>query len=185
MLLSSKKRHLGWLLALASLASGTAAQDKAQVSPEVSCRRFAREFYSWYVPVTQKRLHQPAFVIALERRTSAFAPSLLRALEADWKAEQSAQGDIVGIDFDPFVNSQDPADRYELRNIKLAGDKCSVEVWSNLPHRSSDKSATPDVIAELSRPTGRWQFENFRYPEFNTDLLTLLASLRKERGQQH
>jgi len=110
-------------------------------------------------------------------------PKLLQALRADDEAQAKAQGEIVGLDFDPFAGSQDPADHYEARKLTLEGNKCSVEVWRASPRDTAEKSDKPDVVAELEGQNGHWRFANFRYPQLNTDLLKVLASLAKERSQ--
>ena len=56
--------------------------------------------------------------IAVQRKAGLFNPDLVRALKIDSEAQSRAKGELVGIDFDPFVGSQDPADRYEAtRNV--------------------------------------------------------------------
>jgi hypothetical protein len=146
------------------------------------CQHFAVHFYAWYVPLTQKNLNEPAFHVAIRQRASMFVPPLLRALKADAKAQSHANGDLVGIDFDPFVGGQDPADHYDVRNVRLKGGTCFAELWRNSP--TPAKPMLPDAIAELSQAGGRWQFENFRYPEEKADLVSVLAALRSERGEK-
>ena len=142
-----------------------------------SCRSAATEFYQWYVPLLGKRSNGPAWDVALQHRSPMFSPELLQALKSDSETQRRAKGEIVGIDFDPFVGGQDPADHYEVRRITLQDRSCLVEVWST----PSDTRIRPDVIAELSYQNGRWRFLNFRYPDENTDLVTVLMQLRKSR----
>ncbi len=168
------------VLALSAISITAAAQETAKTESG-SCRRFAQEFYGWYVPLTQKRLDRPASTVAIGRKPALFAPALLQALKADAEAQEHANGDIVGLDFDPFVSSQDPADRYAVRKVAVQGDKCSVEVWANPSRGNYAKSAKPNVVAKLSKHEGKWQFDNFRYPDLDTDLVATLESLRKER----
>jgi hypothetical protein len=177
--------HLVCFVVLATISIPALAQAGSNANELSSCRQFAQSFYSWYVPFTQQRLKHPASDVALQRKTAVFAPALLRALRADSQAQRRAKGELVGIDFDPFVASQDPADHYDTRKITVKDHKCFVEVWRNSPNDNSAKSGKPDVIAEISEQTGQWQFVNFRYPDLNSDLITILAALRKERGEQH
>lgn len=173
-----RKRHLVWILTLAIFPLTAIAQHTEETP---SCKQFAQNFYSWYVPLTQKETNIPAFAVALQHRPAVFDPLLLRALKADFQAQQQAKGELVGIDFDPFVGSQDPTDRYDLRNIRVSGDRCSVEVWRNSPNDTSQKSEKPDAVAKLSRRSGRWFFEDFQYPDMNAALMQVLDTLRKER----
>lgn len=174
-------QKVAWLAALAIIAIPAAGQ-AAPSAPDAawSCRKFVREFYGWYVPLIHQRLDRAASTVAIERKPGVFAAALLQALKDDAEAQARARGDIVGIDFDPFVGGQDPADRYETRKVTVNGNRCEAEIWGN----SATPSAKPDVVAELSGSAGHWHFENFRYPDVNTDLLTTLAALRKERGGQ-
>jgi hypothetical protein len=164
-------------LAISSIAASP------QSDAALSCKQFAQSFYTWYVPLTQTTLDHPPFETALERKAAVFAPELLQALRADAQAQRRAKGEIVGIDFDPFVGGQDPADHYDTRNMTLRADKCVIEVWRDSPNDTSAKSNQPDVVAELSKRAGRWQFTNFRYPSVNANLIAVLSSLRKERSR--
>jgi hypothetical protein len=177
----SHKTHR--LVALCCLLAGVGslsarAQQSAQ-GQEGSCRRFAQEFYDWYAPITQKETGSPAWDTALQVKRDAFSPHLFRVLKADSEAQARAKGELVGLDFDPFVNSQDPADHYEARRLVIKANRCSVEVWRDSPSDTAEKSTKPAVVAELAMSNGHWVFINFQYPE--TDLLTLLRRQDENR----
>jgi len=157
------------------------AQVASEPQDSSPCRRFVQQFYDWYVPLIQKARNGPTSDVALQRKPEAFNPGLLRALKLDSEASARAKGDIVGLDFDPFVGGQDPADRYELRRVTSRDNKCSVEVWRASPTDTAEKSGRPDVVADLALDRGHWQFLNFRYPDVNADLVSVLAQLREER----
>jgi hypothetical protein len=159
------------LIVLGSLSAR--AQQSAQRQGSPSCLQFAQGFYDWYAPITQKETGTPAWDIALHKRRDAFSSQLFRALKADSEAQARAKGELVGLDFDPFVNSQDPADHYEARQHAVKDNRCSVEVWRASPNDTAAKSAKPAVIAALALVRGHWFFVNFQYPD-ETDLLTLL-----------
>lgn len=144
---------------------------------EVTPLQKVQEFYAWYVPLALKDQKQPAFVIALKKKGSLFSPELAQALEADAAAQAKVEGEIVGLDWDPFLNSQDPADRYVTGKVTTKGDRTLVEVHG-VP--SGKKNATPDVIVELTLRDGRWLFTNFRSADGN-DLLSSLKALRDSR----
>ena len=157
------------------------AQAPAPSQDVQSCRQFTREFYDWYVPYTQKNLAGPASDVAIKRKPEVFSPSLLQALKADSAAQARAKGEIVGIDFDPFVGGQDPYERYTVRKVTIKSGICFAEVWNGTNHTTATK---PDVIAELTQHKGPWRFVNFHYPDVNTDLVSVLSSLRKERSKR-
>lgn len=168
---------LGWCVAMAVCAAG-----QGQLRPDASsCGKFSQDFYDWYVQFTQKELHMPAWNVALQQKGAVFSSDLLQALKEDSEAQSRAKGEIVGLDFDPFVGGQDPADHYEVRNATVVRTKCSVEVWRNSASDRHEKSDKPDAIAELVLQNGHWKFTNFRYPQVNADLRNVLAALAKDR----
>jgi len=145
-----------------------------------SCRQFTRDFYDWYVPYTQKRLRVPASDVAIKRKAEVFSPGLLRALKLDSEAQARTKGEIVGLDFDPFISGQDPFAHYAVRRVTLKAGRCFAEVWHVA---ADDKARKPDAIAESTEQEGRWRFVNFHYPDENTDLVSVLSVLRKERSK--
>jgi hypothetical protein len=146
-----------------------------------SCQLFAQQFYDWYVPIAQKPLDGPASDVALQRRAVVFSPQLLHALRMDSEAQALAKGDIVGLDFDPFLGSQDPADHYEARQATVKKGTCSVGVWRASPTDTSAKMDGPEAVAQLKQKNGSWRFVNFTYSVGGPDLIHLLANLRQER----
>ena len=170
-----------WVFLIACLAIPSSAQQPSPVA--ASCRQFAQDFYTWYIPIVHKQLKVPASEIALKKKPTAFSAELLRALKEDSEAQAKVSDDIVGLDFDPFIGGQDPSDHYELRNASLKGDRCTVEIWSASRGHNSPKPTKPDATAELSRQTGSWQFVNFHYADDPSDLLTTLATLAKDRSK--
>ena len=173
-----------WCVVLATASRYAVAQVSTHPEETSSCRQFAQAFYDWYVPFTQKRMNGPASDIALKRKADMFSQELLRALKIDSGAQARAKGELVGIDFDPFVGSQDPAGHYEARRVTWRGDRCSVEVWPASPTDTAAKSEKPDVVAELVQEKGHWQFLNFHYPDLKADLVSVLARLREDRRKQ-
>jgi hypothetical protein len=172
-------------LAMLAIVSAPAMAQAQGRQPESSaCRKFAQEFYDWYLPWTQKTTKQPASNLAIERKPEAFSPDLLKALKIDADASARAKGELVGLDFDPFLGSQDPADRYQARGVSWQGAKCLVEVWSASPTDAAAKSRKPDAVAELMQVRGHWEFQNFRYPETGSNLVSVLAELRAERRKR-
>ena len=149
-----------------------------------SCGNFGREFYDWYVPQALKENVGPPWDIALKDKSRAFSPELLRLLRGDSKAQAKVAGEIVFLDFDPFLSSQDPAERYVLGTITSKADRCWVEIHSISSGKKIDK---PDVVPELMLKAGRWLFVNFHYgkseyPE-NENLLSMLRALGVTRQQ--
>jgi hypothetical protein len=113
----------------------------------------------------------PAFEIAIKQKPDVFSQKLLNALKEDPAAQAKSPEDIVGIDWDPFLNSQDPEDHYELGSITEKNGSFRVDIHGV---RSGARFKKPSVIAEVKQENGRWLFVNFH----RTDGSNLLATLR-------
>lgn len=172
----------GFLFFLAT--SCALAQDSGSFSPDMqkSCRDSVQAFYDWYVPKALKNSEMPASDLALRYKAALFSPDLLRALREDSQAQAKAKGEIVGLDFDPFLNAQDPSEHYVLRDVSVKDGRCSVEVYSVT---SGKKSAKTAVIPELMFKSGQWVFMNFHYGKSkraeDENLLSILKTLRADR----
>jgi hypothetical protein len=167
---------------LFSLALQVRAQSGTENSESV--REFVQRFYSWYVPKAVQEHYGPASDLALKYRSHAFSSELLRALKEDSEAQARVKGVIVGLDFDPFLNTQDPCEGYELGNVTRKGNDYWVEVYSVC---SGKQSEHPDVVCVVGRKNGNWVFVNFLYKNMmkeypnSADLLAVLKLLREER----
>jgi hypothetical protein len=163
---------------IATLVNTVGLKKYADISQ--SCRDFVKEFYTWYVPIALKDGQEPASLLAIRQRPSLFGESLLKALNADFRAQEKAKGEIVGIDYDPFLAGQDPAQSYHVVKVIVQDEKCFADVKS-----ANSKSYSYDVRSELKQSGGRWRFVNFHY---NTDivdfdnLMSILLGLRQKRG---
>jgi hypothetical protein len=145
-----------------------------------SCRKFAQEFYTWYRRATEHN----GYEAVLTSKSSLLDRPLLRALRADLAAQKRTPGEIVGLDFDPFLNSQDIADAYTAQGVSQRGDRYFVNVFARTGRQNSTR---PAVIPELELQHGKWVFVNFHYPgetprSSGDDLLSILRKLRAERG---
>lgn len=154
-----------------------------QPATPASARDFVRRFYVWYVPLGLGNHREPSFNIAIREKRSEFSPDLYQALKNDADAQRKAQGDIVGLDFDPFLNTQDTCKRYDVGNATPAGSAYRVEVFGIC---SGKRSATPDVLAEVRWADAHWEFVNFIYPDMKdhpdmANLRAVLKSLQQER----
>src|SRR5262245_18240843 len=90
------------------LASDANADDTA------AARRFVASFYRWYIPVANAKSHSPSYWRILTLRAGTPDGNLARALRADSsaQAQRNAPPTRDVIDFDPFLDSQDPCPRY-------------------------------------------------------------------------
>jgi hypothetical protein len=137
--------------------------------------QFVQGFYDWYT--AKAGADGVSWAIALEQRGTDFDPPLRDALKADLAAQAKVKDDIVGLDFDPFLNTQDPEGIYKVESITKSGKVSKVQVTQ----ATKDAAATVAVTAVVTLTNGHWRFVNFVYPD-GGNLLDILATLKKERG---
>ena len=152
-------------------------------SGQNSCRDFTQKFYDWYLPNTHhkeiKKNGKGALEFALEKRRSAFDPDLVRQLEHG-EAKAKVEGEPF-LDFDPVLNSQDPAPQYSVEKVTLKANHCWADVYGVWPTQKNEK---PDAVCELSLRDEQWFFVDFHYPDSeypnSRSLLRTLRFLRKK-----
>jgi hypothetical protein len=139
-------------------------------------------FYDRYLPRLMREVHVTAMEQAFRNRPRDFSATLRQGLAEDLAAAKKSPDEIVSLDFEPFVNSQDPASRYVARKVTRSGQSYRVAVHAVVDGKVSE---TPDVVPELVIWRGHWTFVNFHYPgsegEAGTNLLKLLRELRDAR----
>ncbi len=150
-----------------------------QGSNVASCKKFVKEFYTWYCFGKP----EPKEEIVLKKKKSLLSPKLYAALKEDLDASAKSPGEIVGLDFDPFLNAQDVAEKYAVGDVKQKGANYLVDVWGTWNGKRQKK---PDVVAEVQNVNGKWVFTNMHYgkskfPE-NENLLSVLSTLKKSRA---
>lgn len=141
---------IGFGLSLGFMAScSIQSQSNQLAASQESCRAFAQSFYQWYVEtvLNQSEMHSVDFV--LRHRSSVLAPELLEHLRRGSHDRGNVSGLAVGLDFDPFVNSQDPADRYVVENVRQKGHNWFADVFGIISSRIVE--GTP-ASEEMSRP---------------------------------
>src|SRR2546421_11972724 len=150
--LRSIARPITALVLLLSYAHAPAlSQDRA-----ASCRAFVAAFYRWYT----RSAEHGGFEAAVRRRRGSFSSELVRRLNEDTAAQARTSGEITGLDFDPFLNAQDVAQRYTVGRVTHRGSRYFAQVsaiWNG------KKESKPAVTPELIFTGGRWVFLNFHY----------------------
>lgn len=142
--------------------------------PHIACgsvRGFVEGFYSWYVP---RALNQDTAAgwnetLRLIRRDIS---NQLAKLLAEDAAAQASCSDLVGLDFDPFLYTQEPAEKYDVGGVVPKGAGYQVKIYRV---EGGTRAEKPDVVAEISQKDGHWVFVDFDYPG-GSDLLTVLKS---------
>lgn len=166
------KRYVFLIIALA-VVSSFAQTTRKEPPPKI----FVEEFYAWYVPIALQENEVPASDIALQQNPAVFGRQLFLALKEDSGAQAKIQGEIVGIDWDPFLNCQDTEDRYVVGQVTQKGRTWLIEIYGI---RGGKRARKPDVIAEVATENNHWVFINFHSAN-GADLLTSLRRLHDAR----
>jgi predicted enzyme related to lactoylglutathione lyase len=106
-------------------------------------------------------------------------PELAAALKADRDAAADNPGEIVGLDFDPFVDAQDFCGPYQARGAVPFEGRVDVALFNGC---GWGHPFVPDVIYVLERREGRWVLANIRLRSGST-LLEVLAYYAEQRKQ--
>jgi hypothetical protein len=163
------------LLALCLLSAPAARADEAG---QKQASKFVQTFYDWYVPIALKPGKVPASDVAIAKRGSVFDAPLLKALKADSEAARNSPGDIVGLDFDPFLSAQDPDDKYVLGGVTETDGVYRVDIYGV---RKGKREAKPSVVAEVKPAKNSFVFTNFLYGA-DGDLVAILKQLADDRA---
>ena len=153
--------------------------DKPQGSTNVpgsavrSAVAFTQAFYDWY------RRNDNRLETAVAQHPEMFAAPLLTALRTDIAAQAEHSDEIVGLDWDPFTNSQDPCDPYRVASASRRGDTILVAMKGMCADAAPRPG--PDIIARLQRKDSTWVFVDFTSPSDTVSLLGHLGLLRRDR----
>lgn len=137
-----------------------------------SPREFVEHFYKWYVPLALNDQTSRSWEATLKLSPPPFSLQLAELLRADAAAQAKCK-ELVGLDFDPFLYTQDPAERYVVGGITHTGHNYKAQIYS-VDH--GVRSKEPDVIAAFGRQEGHWMFVNFYYLNPKGDLLAALKT---------
>jgi hypothetical protein len=178
---SSRRGIPAWII-LALVAANVAVHRVSAATPEEACGKFVQQFYDAYLAKSKGTSNESAIETMVKKKPESFTPELLAALKEDIAAAHKSPGEIVGLSFDPVLNSQDPSERYVIGKVSTKKDHYYVEVFGVTGKK---KPAQPDVTAELVNTKGKWAFSNFLYSgnpsPSDRDLLSVLKELKKER----
>lgn len=139
---------------------------------------FVQHFYDWYLPIALHDKKLPAFTLAITHKPTLFDATLLRALRDDAAAQAKAVGEIDGLDFDPFLNAQDPPAHYKV--IRAAGSLVTVVGFAQ-----EISKPTVTLLVEVNCSGDRCVLVNFHYPADGTTKSDLLAILRALHPRSH
>jgi hypothetical protein len=168
-------------------------QKDTQQNLQKSCRGFVQGFYDWYVPkwltddINSDVLFKKweASRDPLKQKKCPLSAELTRRLKEDRAAQDKVKGELVGLDFDPFIGGNGgPMGRYVVCRITSKAGHYLAEVYP----RPGVEGKKPVVAAEVAFENERWIIVNFHYYIYEGgelthrfDLLNTLKALREER----
>ena len=168
------------VLGLLFIATPAMAIAPVAGDPAKSAAVFVQAFYDWYVPLALASKDGFSYEIVLKQKPGFFTPGLDAALNKDLQASEKDPDEIVGLDFDPILASQDPCDHYVAGAVVQVGKNYDVSI-------SCKDEQESYVSAEVTQQGSSWVIINFIYPPHdglkNDDLLSLLKRLEKARSK--
>lgn len=174
------RRLLALLLfcSIAGFGSDVSAQRAAAPSAsEQEAMRYVQGFLRRYLGQFEETSEREANWNPLNVIRADLSPTLMAALQADRDASIANDEEIVGLDFDPFINAQDVCERYEARAAVRRDSTTDVGVY-NTCHWGHP--LVPDVIYQLQRRGDRWVIVDLRYGG-GQSLLESLAYYAEQR----
>lgn len=162
-----------WVAPCLLFAAGPACGRGASPQPprdEVSVEKFVHAFYDWYVPIASNDESDSSVKMALREKGFMLDPSLLASLQISVRKQGAKPGFVSGLDFDPFLGTQDPFSHYKLEFPFKKNGNYFVNIKSI---RNGKLHEPPDVVAEVKKQHGSWVFSDFHYSNGH-DLINIL-----------
>lgn len=142
-----------------------------------SAQAFVRDFYAWYGQEEKKDHGVSLDEFAVKTKPQLFSAEIIQGLKEDEAAQAKVPDEVVGLDFDPFANSQEDCSPFKVGAVNAADAGYRVMVFDSC---ADSKPATPAVIAAVEKRNGAWVFVDFVYPG-QGDLFSVLKGLKEER----
>ena len=165
------RSFLIWIIATAALANASAVHAQPDMR---AARKFVVQFYNWYPYLASEDGPTPAWRCAVRKRANIFSDRLNYLLDRDF-SEQDKCDDLIGLDFDPFLNTQDPAPHYEVGRIKFTRNGTYFADVYGI--QAGIRRSKPDVDAVFRKKNAQWQFIDFFYQ--NGGKLSVMLSSSK------
>lgn len=165
------------LLTTFSLVATRADAQRTETATPAA-RLFVERFLARYNGQFEENPERPADWNPLTLVERSLTPDLVRALEDDRTAAAANQDEIVGLDFDPFTNSQDPCETYEAGRTAQRADTVMVEIVGRC---HGQNPLIPDAVYLLVRRGNDFAIADIVYPQGGSlhGVLRELARMRK------
>lgn len=178
------------LLALSVWCNSAAisAPAKPTTSPS-SPQQFVQSFYDWYAFKNKENGEGDikGSDVVLKQRKDLLDATLYKALQEDERASAKSPGEIVGLDFDPFVAANGLIyAKYQTGPATKSGANYRIPVYGVEKGKRLPKVV---VEAEVASQSGHYVFTNFHYGKSeikqNENLINVLQQLKKDRGDKN
>jgi len=136
-------------------------QTRIETEREKSCREFVQSFYDWYESPVERDPQHPSGTLDMDDVIRSRGQVLSGQLYTLLKAERDAQArahELVGLDFDPFFNSQDPSSKFLVESVDVQLDHCNAVV-NGVEGTQKRELVKPELVAIGES----WAFVNFHY----------------------
>jgi hypothetical protein len=148
----------------ASAAPNPSAGAVVAFASEAGARAFVQSFYDWYAGRMLAASKSSSgkgwgFIDGIRGRPDSFSPELKRLLEEDYAAARKCPGDVVGLDWDPFLETQEDPGAYTVGKVEKTaqGLRVSVEVKD----AKARGARNPIAQADVAFVGGHWIFVDF------------------------
>lgn len=145
-----------------SAAPNPSAGAVVAFASEAGARAFVQGFYDWYagrmLAASKSTSGQGwGFTDGIRGRPDSFSPELKRLLEEDYAAARKCPGDVVGLDWDPFLETQDAPGAYTVGKV----EKTAQGFRMSIDDRKTKGVRNPVAQAEVAFIRGHWMFVDF------------------------
>lgn len=179
-MLTAFSRVLVLVAAAAAVPAPAARPSPAPAAPATDdgarAKAFVAAFYAWYEH-SGRPLGES---VVLRANKDALSPELHAALKADLEASARVKDEVVGLDFDPFLNTQEASEPFDAGTAVAKGDSW----WVPLTDR---KSHVLRVTAEVTCAAAGCRIANLHYPAQelpeNENLVSILKVLARDRAK--
>lgn len=162
---------LYWFISVRRVPANVVAQRQREemTAGDSVAQQFTQRFYSWYEK-------DSPYETTVRDSGRYFAPSLLAALRADLAASKANSEEIVGLDWDPFLASQDPCPPYRAGATTHRADTVRIAIRA-----ACGDSSRPAVIADIVFISGTPVFSDFEHGDERGRLTSDLRELQASR----
>jgi hypothetical protein len=149
---------------VAPAAPNPSAAAVVAFASEAGARAFVQGFYDWYAGKVLaaskgKSASGYGFIDAVRQRPDSFSPELKRLLEEDYAAARRCPGDVVGLDWDPFLETQEDPGAYRVGAVEKTAQGYRVSV--DVKDAKARGARNPVAQADVAFVGGHWTFVDF------------------------